>query len=301
MSVKEIRKISVIGLGLMGAPISTLLMKAGYEVTGFDIIKKQMSNLVPLGLKPARSAKEAARGADLIILSLPHWNAVREAVEGKDGILAGARRGQIVIDTSTSPPWESKAMGERLAKKGIEWMDVPISGSSAQARVGNMVFMAGGKKSVFERIKPVLDRIGKKTVYVGKNGDGAMLKLVVNHILYLNEAAAIEGLVLGLKAGLDPEIMFDVITSGAASSDLIMARGKDMLAGNFEPKGPVVLAVKDLGFSLECAKKLGVVLPIGALYMQFLLKAQYNGWDRNDATVVMKIYQQLAERAVETK
>ncbi len=301
MSVKEIRKISVIGLGLMGAPISTLLMKTGYEVTGFDIIKKQMSNLVPLGLKPARSAKEAARGADLIILSLPHWNAVREAVERKDGILAGARKGQIVIDSSTSPPWESKAMGERLAKKGIEWMDVPISGSSAQARVGNMVFMAGGKKSVFERIKPVLDRIGKKTVYVGKNGDGAMLKLVVNHILYLNEAAAVEGMVLGLKAGLDPEIMFDVITSGAASSDLIMARGKDMLAGNFEPKGPVVLAVKDLGFSLECAKKLGVVLPIGALYMQFLLKAQYNGWDRNDATVVMKIYQQLAERAVETK
>jgi len=301
MSVKEIRNISVIGLGLMGAPISTLLMKAGYEVTGFDIIKKQMSNLVPLGLKPARSAKEAARGADLIILSLPHWNAVLEAVEGKDGVAAVAKRGQIVIDTSTSPPWESKAMGERLAKKGIEWMDVPISGSSAQARVGNMVFMAGGKKSVFERIKPVLDRIGKKTVYVGKNGDGAMLKLVVNHILYLNEAAAVEGMVLGLKAGLDPEIMFDVITSGAASSDLIMARGKDMLAGNFEPKGPVVLAVKDLGFSLECAKKLGVVLPIGALYMQFLLKAQYNGWERNDATVVMKIYQQLAERAVETK
>lgn len=301
MSVKEIRNISVIGLGLMGAPISTLLMKAGYEVTGFDIIKKQMSNLVPLGLKPARSAKEAARGADLIILSLPHWNAVLEAVEGKDGVAAVAKRGQIVIDTSTSPPWESKTIGERLAKKGIEWMDVPISGSSAQARVGNMVFMAGGKKSVFERIKPVLDRIGKKTVYVGKNGDGAMLKLVVNHILYLNEAAAVEGMVLGLKAGLDPEIMFDVITSGAASSDLIMARGKDMLAGNFEPKGPVVLAVKDLGFSLECAKKLGVVLPIGALYMQFLLKAQYNGWDRNDATVVMKIYQQLAERAVETK
>jgi len=199
-----------------------------------------------------------------------------------------------VVDTSTSPPWESKAMGERLAKKGIEWMDVPISGSSAQARVGNMVFMAGGKKSVFERIKPVLDRIGKKTVYVGKMGDGAMLKLVVNHILYLNEAAAIEGLVLGLKAGLDPEIMFDVITSGAASSDLIMARGKDMLAGNFEPKGPVILAVKDLGLSLESAKQLGVVLPVGGLYQQLLLKAQYNGWNRNDATIVMKIYEQLA-------
>ena len=301
MATTEIKKVSVIGLGLMGTPIATLLMKAGYQVTGFDIIKKQISNLVPLGLKPANSPKEAVKGADLIILSLPTWNAVLEAVEGKDGVAAGARKGQIVVDTSTSPPWESKAMGARLAKKGIEWMDVPISGSSAQARVGNMVFMAGGKKSVFEKIKPVLDRIGKKTVYVGKSGDGATLKLVVNHILYLNEAAAIEGMVLGLKAGLDPEVMFNAITSGAASSDLIMARGKDMLAGNFSPKGPLVLANKDLALSLETAKRLGVVLPVGAVYQQFLLKAHYNGWDREDATIVMKIYQQLAEKAGGTK
>jgi 3-hydroxyisobutyrate dehydrogenase-like beta-hydroxyacid dehydrogenase len=122
-----------------------------------------------------------------------------------------------------------------------------------------------------------------------------MLKLVMNHTLYLNQAAAIEGLVLGLKAGLDPEVLFDVITSGAASSDLLLARGKDMLQGNFSPKGPVVLANKDLALSLEAAKQLGVVLPVGALYQQLLLKAHYNGWDREDATVVMKIYQHLAE------
>ena len=301
MATAEIKNISVIGLGLMGTPISTLLMKAGYQVTGFDIVKKQMLNLIPLGLKLARSAKGAARGADLIILSLPHWDAVREAMEGKEGVLAGAREEQIVIDTSTSPPWESRAMGERVAKKGIEWMDVPISGSSAQTRVGNMVFMAGGKRSIFERIKPVLDQIGKKTVYVGKMGDGATLKLVINHTLYLNQAAAIEGLVLGLKAGLNPDVLYDVITSGAASSDLLMARCKDMLAGNFSPKGPLVLANKDLALSLETAKRLGVVLPMGALYQQFLLKAHYNGWDREDATVVMKIYQELAEKAAGTK
>jgi 3-hydroxyisobutyrate dehydrogenase-like beta-hydroxyacid dehydrogenase len=297
----EIKKVSVIGLGLMGTPIATLLMRAGYQVTGFDIIKKQISNLVPLGLKAANSAKEAAKGADLIILSLPTWKAVIEAVEGKDGVIAGVKKGQIVVDTSTSPPWESRALGKRLAKKGIEWMDVPISGSSAQARLGNMVFMAGGKRSIYEKIKPVLDQIGKKTVYVGKMGDGATLKLVINHTLYLNEAAAIEGLVLGLKAGLDPNVMFDVITSGAASSDLLIARGKDMLAGNFEPKGPTVLAIKDLGLSLETGRQLGVVLPVGALYHQFLLKAQYNGWEREDATVVMRIYEQLARINRKTK
>jgi 3-hydroxyisobutyrate dehydrogenase len=180
-------------------------------------------------------------------------------------------------------------------------MDVPISGSSAQARVGNMVFMVGGKRAVFEKIKPIFDRIGKKTVYVGKRGDGATMKLVINHTLFLNQAAAIEGLVLGLKAGLNPDVLFDVITSGAASSDLLIARGKDMLSGNFSPKGPVTLANKDLALSLETAKRLGVVLPVGALYQQLLLKAHYNGWDQEDATVVMRIYQQLARRPGETK
>jgi len=297
----EIKNVSVIGLGLMGTPIATLLMKAGYRVTGFDIIRKQVSDLVSFGLKPANSPKEAAKGTDLVILSLPNWNAVIQAVEGKNGVAAGALKGQIVADTSTSPPWESRALGEKLARKKIEWMDVPISGSSAQARTGNMVFMAGGKQSVFERIKPVLDQIGKKTVYAGRMGDGATLKLVINHTLYLNQAAAIEGLVLGMKAGLNLDVLFEVITSGAASSDLLVSRGRDMLSGIFSPKGPVVIANKDLALSMETAKRWGVVLPMGALYQQLLLKAHYNGWDREDATVVMKIYEEMAGMAKKGK
>ncbi|MFB0506685.1 MAG: NAD(P)-dependent oxidoreductase [Thermodesulfobacteriota bacterium] len=290
----RIKNVSVIGLGLMGTPLATLLIKAGYPVAGFDIVEKKMSKLVPLGLKATKSPKEAAKGADLIVLSLQKWGIIEEVVEGEDGILEGAKRGQIIIDTSTVPPWESKAMAQRLAKRGIEWMDVPISGSSAQAKVGNMVFMVGGKRSTFKKVKPVLDKIGKKTVYVGKNGDGAMLKLIVNHTLYLNQAAAIEGLVLGLKAGLAPDVMLDVMTSGAAASDLLISRGADMVRGNFSPKGPLVLAVKDLGISLETARQLGVVVPMGGLYYQLLLKAQYNGWDRSDATAVMRIYEELA-------
>lgn len=157
-----------------------------------------------------------------------------------------------------------------------------------------MVFMAGGKKSIFKKVKPVLDRVGKKTVYVGKNGDAAMLKLVVNQTLFLNQAAAIEGLVLGLKAGLDPDVMLDVLISGAAGSDLIAARGSDMLMGNFKAKGPVWLSVKDLGLALESARRLGVALPMAGLYQQLLLNAHYAGWDEKDATVVMKIYEHLA-------
>jgi 2-hydroxymethylglutarate dehydrogenase len=292
-----IKKVSVIGLGLMGTPLATLLMKAGYPVTGFDIVKKQMSDLVHLGMRAVNSPREAAKEADLIILSLPTWDAVLQVVEGKDGIMESVRKGQIVVDTCTSPPWESQALGKRLAKKGVEWMDVPISGSSVMAREGNMVFMAGGKRTIFKKIRPVLDQIGKKTVYAGKSGKGAALKLAINHTLYLNQAAALEGAVLGLKAGVHPDILYDVMTSGAASSHLFVVRGKDMLNGNFSPKGPVIIANKDLALSLETAQKLGVVLPVGALFHQLMLQAHYNGWDREDSTAVIKIYQELAERA----
>ncbi len=289
-----ITRVSVIGLGSMGTPIATRLLNAGFKVRGFDLVRRKVSDLTRLGLHPAASAKDATRGAELILLSLPNWTAVEETVEGRNGLLSVAQRGQIILDTSTVPPHETRVMATRLARRGIHWMDAPISGSSSQASLGNMVFMVGGERSVFEKVKPVLDRIGKKTVYVGKNGDAAMLKLVVNHTLYLNQAAAIEGLVLGVKAGVNPEIMLDVLTSGAAASDLVSSRGKNMLNGNFKAMGSVDIAVKDLALSLDYARRLGVMLPVGALYNQLLLKACYNGWGQSDATVVMRIYAEMA-------
>jgi 3-hydroxyisobutyrate dehydrogenase-like beta-hydroxyacid dehydrogenase len=290
----DMRNIAVIGLGLMGTPISTRLIQAGYTVTGFDIVKQKVTRLVPLGLRAARSPREAGRGADLILLSLPSWDAVVEAVEGKEGVIQGARRGQIIIDTSTSPPWESRDMGKRLAKRGFHWMDVPVSGSSVQAAVGNILFMVGGEKSDFERVKPVFDKIGKKTVYVGPSGQAATLKVAINHTLHINHAAAIEGFVLGLKAGLDPGILYEVMSSGGASSDQLASRGKEMVVGKYPLRSSISVANKDMGLSMEMGKRLGVPLPVGALYKQFLLNAHYKGWDQEDATIVMKIYEDLA-------
>lgn len=289
-----IERVAVIGLGAMGTPLAARLLGAGYQVTGFDIAERRISDLVPLGLRPAASAREAARQAELIMLSLPSWRIVQETVEGSEGIAEVLRKGQIVLDTSTVPPRETRAMAERLAGKGIEWMDVPISGAANQAREGNMVFMVGGREALFDAVKPVLDKIGKKTVHAGNNGDAAMLKVVVNLTLFLNQAAAIEGLVLGLKAGLSPEVMLDVLVSGAAGSDLLSARGGDMLRGQFDPKGPLWLAVKDLTLALEGAREAGVALPMAGLYQQLVLAAHHAGWDREDATVVMRLYEKAA-------
>ena len=290
-----IKDIAVIGLGSMGTPMATHLLRAGYNVKGFDIVQKQVSNLATLGLNPVKSPKDAANGADLILLSLPNWDIVLDVVEGKHGILRVAQKGQIIVDTTTVPPWESEAMARRLAKKGIYWMDVPVLAAPKQVMEGKTIFMVGGKKSVFNKVKPVLDKVGTKTVYVGKNGDAAMLKIAHNLTLFINEAAAIEGFTLGLKAGLDPDVMFEVLNSGTAGSDLIKRRGKDMIAGNFNVKGSLVIGVKDVGLALETAKKLGVVLPIAGLYHQLLLSAKYRGWGEKDATVVMKIYEEMAK------
>ena len=290
----DIKDIAVIGLGAMGAPMAARLLEMEFNVTGFDIDEGRMSNLVSSGLKPSASPGEAAHGAELIILSLPDWNIVQDVVEGEKGILSSAHKGQIIIDTSTVPPDKSKDMALKLDDKGIDWMDVPISGAASQAKEGNAVFMAGGKRETFDKIKPVLDILGKKTVYIGKNGDAAMLKLAVNVTLFLNQAAAIEGFVLGMKAGLDPEIMLDVFSTGAAASNLISVRGKDMLDGNFRPRGPVWLAVKDIELAMESAKHLGVTVPLTGLYHQLILNAYHSGLAQSDATALMKIYEQMA-------
>lgn len=289
-----IQKIGFIGLGAMGTPMTKFLLKAGYDVTGFDVDKKRITALQRLGLRPAKTPREAAKGRDLIMMSLPNWNIVAEVVDGKDGIAGVLRKGQIVMDCTTVPPSETRAMARRLAKKGIHWMDVPVSGAANQAKLGNMVFMVGGKKSVFNRVKPVLDQVGKKTLYIGKSGDAAMLKLVVNHTLFLNQAAAVEGLTMALKAGLNPEVVWETLISGAAGSDVIKARGQDMLAGDFKPKGALWISIKDLTLALDSAKELGVMLPMGGLYKQFMHGAHQRGWDNKDATVVMKLYEELA-------
>lgn len=288
------KRIAVIGLGNMGTPVASFLLKKGYQVTGYDIVKDRMDALAGLGLKKARSPKDAVSHVEMVITLLPNWHVVEEVVEGARGILEGARRGLIICESSTVPPWETKAMGERLKKRGIIWMDVPISGSAAQAREGNMVFMVGGDKKVFHKIKPVLDDIGKKTLYAGPSGSGAQLKLVVNQTLFLNQASAIEGMVLGLKAGLDPDAMWEALVSGAAGSNLIEARGKDMLRGDFTPKGSAWISVKDMATALESAKRLGVVLPVAGLYYQMMLTLMFNQWEDEDSTAVMRVYEGLA-------
>ncbi len=154
-------------------------------------------------------------------------------MEGKEGIVHGTRKGQIIIDMSTSPPWESRILGRATREERTPLDGYPDSGSSVEAGVGNILFIAGGEKSIFDRVKPVLDRIGKKTIYVGPSGHGATLKVAINHTLHINHAAAIEGMVLGLKAGLDPGILYDVMSSGGAPSDQLATRGREMVMGEF--------------------------------------------------------------------
>lgn len=291
----EYKNIAVIGLGAMGSTLATLLLRAGYAVAGFDVVPEQIAKLTSLGLRPSKSPAEAAENADLVLLSLMNWDVVSSAVEGKGGVLKSAKQGLVILDTSTVSPVKTAEMAAALSERGIRWLDLPISGAANQVAAGDAVFMGGGDREVFESVRPLLEQIGKKAVYVGKNGQASLLKLIVNLTLFLNQASAIESFSLGLKAGLDPEVMFDVISSGAAASNLIDMRGRDMLHGEFKAKGPLKNNVKDMDLILDAARDMQVVLPLAALYQQLQLKASYEGWGFCDATVVMKVYEKMAE------
>ncbi|MFQ5895017.1 MAG: NAD(P)-dependent oxidoreductase, partial [Nitrospinota bacterium] len=265
------RELAIIGLGLMGGTFARHLLEGGYVVRGFDVVPSKMEELTPSGLRGARSAAEASAGAELVITSLPNHHIVEEAVLGAGGVLEGLPRGAIIADTSTVPPAWTRRMAGRVEARGVRWLDCPVSGTSAQARRKDLVVMGGGEREVFERCRPVFDTLGKRTLYVGPHGQAAQLKLIVNLVLFVNMAGAAEGLILGKKAGIDPEVLLDALCSGAGSSNVLQVRGNTMLKEDFTPAGPISTLLKDMDCILDSAKELDVPLPLTALAHQLYL------------------------------
>jgi len=288
-------RVGVVGLGVMGGAFAGHLLDAGFEVAGYDPVEEVYRKFEGKSLRRASSPADAARGAALVMTSLPNYKVVEEAVAGSRGVLEGAARGAIIADMSTVPPKFAKDMAERVKEKGAAWLDCPVSGVGKQAAVKDLVVMASGPKAAFEAARPALDAIGKKTIYVGeKNGLAAQLKLVVNLVLFVNMAGAAEGLTLGLKAGIPADVMLDTLCSGAASSNVLQVRGKDMLAGHFPPSGPIWIVLKDLECVIESAKALDVPVPLVGLLEHLYLAQRSRGRENEDGSSIFRIYKELA-------
>lgn len=293
-----IKKIGFIGLGIMGNPMATNLMGAGYQVTGYDVDQKAMKAMAEKGATQASSPKEAAKSADAIITMLPEEQIVEDVAIGKEGALQGMAKGAILVDMSTSAPSLAKKIAEKLVENGMEALDAPVSGGDVGAMEGTLSIMVGGKQEVFDRMLPVLQKMGKNVNHVGDYGAGQVAKAANQIIVALTIEAVAEALIFAKKSGVDPQRVRDALMGGFAQSRVLDLHGQRMLDRNFEPGGRVSLHKKDTEIAMAMAKELGMYLPGTALVSQLWNAAAAHGGLGWDHASIVKMLELLSETEV---
>ena len=293
-------KVGFIGLGGMGKHLAINIVEAGFEVTVNDLREQPVQELVQYGARAAGSAREVAAASDIVLVSLASNQASKEVALGPDGALAGAKSGDIYIDTSTISPRVIRAIATQAAERNVEVLDAPVSGSIAQREEGSLTVMVGGDAGTLSRAMPVLEAFGSRIIHAGPIGAGTTVKLVNNLTLASNQIAAIEALVLGVKAGLSVETLREVISSSSGAS-----RGFDVLvedamtlspvppAGNISRTGLHTL-FKDVTLATELARELSVPLLIGSAMSQAFLASDARGLANQEYWAIVEIFEELA-------
>ena len=286
--------IGFIGLGIMGRPMAKNLIKAGYKLVVYDKFAK-FDDLVALGAEGAASNKEVASKSDIIITMLPNSPHVKEAVLGSGGVVEGIKNGTIVIDMSSIAPAASQEVAAALKAKNVAFLDAPVSGGEPKAVDGTLAIMVGGDKATFEKIKPILEKMGSSVVLVGGIGAGNVTKLANQIIVALNIAAVSEAFVLSTKAGVDPQSVFEAIKGGLAGSSVMNAKIPMILDGNFTPGFRIELHIKDLQNALDTAHNLSVPIPLTAQAMEILQALKVDGLATNDHCAIVRFYEKLTK------
>ena len=289
------KKIGFVGLGIMGKPMAKNLLRAGYEVTVFDINQDAVKEVMAEGAAMAKTSKEVAQSSEVVITMLPNSPHVKAAVLGENGVLEGAKPGLILIDMSSIAPLASQEIAAAVAKKGVEMLDAPVSGGEPKAIDGTLSIMVGGKQELFDQCFELLGKMGKSIVRCGDIGAGNTTKLANQIVVALNIAAVSEAFVLATKAGVDPELVFNAIRGGLAGSTVMEAKGPMMLAGNFKPGFKIDLHIKDLANAIETGHDVGVPLPLTASVMEILQALKVDGKGQNDHSGIVQFYENLAK------
>ena len=288
-------KIGFIGLGIMGKPMAQNLLKAGHELTVYDIVSPRVEELVKAGAKKGASSKDVAAKSEIVITMLPNSPHVREAVLGPNGVLEGAKRGTILIDMSSISPLASREIAAKVQEKGVAMLDAPVSGGEPKAIAGTLAIMVGGPEDVFEKVKGILAAMGSSVTRVGDIGSGNVTKLANQIIVALNIAAVSEAMVLATKAGVDSEKVFQAIRGGLAGSAVLEAKMPLALKGNFKPGFRIELHIKDMANALDTAHELGVPVPLSSVVMEILQALKTDGKAGNDHGGIIQFYEQLAK------
>ncbi|KMQ75063.1 3-hydroxyisobutyrate dehydrogenase [Marinobacter subterrani] len=265
-------KITFIGLGNMGGPMASNLVKAGHEVTVFDLSKDAVAALVSEGAKTAGTAHEAANGAECVITMLPAGQHVEAVYLGDDGLLARLPAGTLVIDSSTIAPETARGVAEVARAKDIPFLDAPVSGGVGGAKAGTLTFICGGAEDAFNKARPILDAMGKNIFHAGDHGSGQVAKICNNMLLAILMAGTSEALALGVKNGLDPAVLSEIMkqSSGGNWALNVYNPWPGVMDGvpasrGYEGGFLVNLMNKDLGLAFDNAVKNHAAIPMGSL------------------------------------
>jgi 3-hydroxyisobutyrate dehydrogenase-like beta-hydroxyacid dehydrogenase len=288
------RRIGIIGVGLLGSAVATRLLQRGFEVIGYDIRATQVEALHPQGLRAAASVAEATAEADAVFTILPTLDSVEAVVCGPGGLVETASRQTIVIQMSTISPELTHRLHAAAAAAGLAFLDAPMSGTSAMVARGDGTILIGGDPALVQRCRPIFDAIAQQTVHMGAIGTAALAKLVTNLLVALNTAALAEALVLATKGGLDPATLLTAIQHSAAGSRMLDVRGPLMVSGAFPPQMKLELFLKDLRLMLEEGQRLSVPLPLTRTAQQLYAAAAEAGAGAQDLAVVITQLERMA-------
>jgi 3-hydroxyisobutyrate dehydrogenase-like beta-hydroxyacid dehydrogenase len=287
--------IGVIGLGIMGSAVSGNLLKDGFDVLGYDVLIERVRALEAQGGRGATSVRALAEQAPVMISLLPSVRALEEVVSGDQGLVRTGRAGSILLECSTLPLECKEAAQRALERVSIVMLDCPLSGTGAQAVTKDLVVYASGDQGAFERCRSVFDGFARASHHTGPFGHGSRFKFVANLLVSIHNVAAAEAFVLGMKAGLTPEMIYEVIASGAGTSRMFEVRGPMMARGSYDQATmKVEVWQKDIQIITDFARSLGCPISLFAAAAQLYAAALAQGRAKEDTAAVCAVLEAMA-------
>ena len=294
------KKIGFIGLGRMGLPMSYNLMKAGFNLTVHNRSQPKVMEIAAAGAVAATSTADITQRCDIVLTCLPDIVTAEEVLLGPNGVMANARPGQIIADHSTVGISTSKACAEAAEAKEAMFLDAPISGGSERAENATLVIMAGGPKAAFDAAATVFDAMGGTVRHTGPTGTGTTVKLVNQLLVGVHTLAAAEAMLMGAKAGADPALVYELVSSGWGQSFMLDRNSSVMLEQTYEDaRAPVRTILKDLGLIQELARSIETPTPAGDVAYEVFFQAAEAGFADLDMPGVLRLLEQ--EAGVEVK
>lgn len=283
-------RVGFVGTGTMGNPMARCLIEAGHRLTVYDVRQEATVNLCESGASWADCPRAVAESSRVVFLSLPGPGEVEQAVLDEDtGALAGLSQGDAIIDTTTNSPTVSRKVSSICRSRGVEMLDAPVSG-----RPPGMTVMAAGDRAVFDEYRPLLEVMAGNIFYLGESGAGCIAKLVTQYLGYSNFVTAIEGLIIGAKAGIDPGLLAQVVPVSAGASRVFDNIPRSVLSGVFVSGGTLDIVAKDLHLACEMAREAGAASSMGNIADDVFRRGQALGWGSEGFAAAARVLEAMA-------